>query len=252
MKRIATVRITSLIITATLMMGLFLTSCLKSDNENNNTQVAGLMAFNLAPDQAFTGFALSGNSITANPLAFNSYTGGYLGIFPGQRSVEAFNVTSGATLAATTFNFEPQKYYSLFLVGMGTSYENLVVKDDFDSLASTTQAFVRYINAIPDPSNPTVTIAVNGNNIVNDNAAFKSVSAFTAIDPGEVTIHVTNGGTIEADRMITLEPQKVYTILLAGIPGATGDNAVQIKYIQNGTVDTTAGRSNSVAPRSAN
>lgn len=246
MKRIANVRMVALLISATLIIGLILISCLKSDNEDNNTQVAGLMAFNLAPDQAFTGFALSGNSITANPLAFKSYTGGYLSVYPGQRSVEAFNFNSGATLAATTFNFEPQRYYSLFLVGTGSSYENLIVKDDFDSLASATQAFIRYINAIPDSSTPTVTIASSGTNVVNDNAVYKSISAFTAIDPGEITIHITNGGTIEAERTITLEAQKVYTVLLAGMPGTTGDNAVQIKYIQNGTVEATTGRPNNL------
>ena len=79
-------------------------------------------------------------------------------------------------------------------------------------------------------------------NIVNENTTFTSVSDFTAIDAGAVTITVSNGSTVNVTRTITLESQKVYTVLLSGIAGETGDKAPQIKYIVNGTVDGTAGR----------
>ena len=98
---------------------------------------------------------------------------------------------------------------------------------------------MRYINAIPDSTKPTVTITANGTNVVNTQAGFSSVSDFVAADPGQVTITVKNNTTIDANRTISLEQGKVYTVLLAGIPGATDTTkAVQIKYILNGSLAT--------------
>jgi hypothetical protein len=240
-------------VTAILAAGLLFAACNKShNNDNANMPVAGLMAFNLSPDVSSGSFAISGNNLTPSPLAFNNFTGGYLSIYPGSRVLQSYNFNSGATLATTTFNFEASKFYSAFLVGADSSYQNVIVNDSLDSLSSPSQSYVRYINAIPDASNPTVTIAVNGSNVVNDNAPFASVSQFTAVTPGSVTVHVTNGGTIETSRTITLDQAKVYTLLLTGKPGGTGDTAVQIKYITNGTVDQNAGKSSTASARSVN
>lgn len=240
-KFFSSIRVGAWALTGVLAAGLLFTACNKDHNNDQDTPVAGLMAFNLSPDVTAAGFSISGNQLTSGPLNFNSFTGGYLSIYPGNRAVESFNYNNGGSLASTTFNFEATKYYSVFLVGADSSYQNIVVNDDIDSLSGSGQAFVRYINAIPDASTPTVTVAVNGSNVVNDNAAFASVSQFAEVSPGSITIHVTNGGTIDATRSITVEERGVYTILLAGKPGGTGDNAVQIKFIQNGTLDATTG-----------
>jgi hypothetical protein len=254
MKKVfSSVRVSVWALTGILAAGLLFAACNKShNNDNMNTPVAGLMAFNLSPDVSLGGFTLSGNNLTPSPLAFNSFTGTYLGVYTGSRSVQSYNFNTGTTLATNTFNFEPSKFYSVFLVGTDSSFQNIIVNDSLDSLSSPSQAYIRYINAIPDASNPTVTIAVNGANVVNDNAAFTSVSQFTAVAPGAVTIHVTNGGSIESSRTITLEQGKVYTVLLSGKPGGTGDTAVQVKYITNGTVDQNTGKSSTASAKSVN
>ena len=238
--------------TGMLLAGFLLTSCLKDNDDTPNPPAAGLMAFNLSPDASAVGFSISGNDLTANPLGFNSYTGTYLAIFPGTRSVESYSFNSGNTLATASHDFGAERYYSVFLVGTDTSFANIVVEDKLDSLSGAGKAFVRYINAIPDASDPAVTITINGSNVVNDNASFQSVSEFVTVDPGSATVTVTNGGTINANRTIELEAQKIYTILLIGEPGTTGDTAVQVKYIQNGAVDDTANRTSAAANRSLN
>lgn len=254
MKKFFSNRVSAWALTGVLSTALLFGACMKNDNDDNaDIPVAGLMAFHLAPDLGPAGFSISGNNLTYNPLTFNNFTGGYLAVYPGSRSLDAYSFNSGNSLTTTTFNFEQDKYYSAFLVGADSGYQNIIVHDDIDSLSPSTQSFVRYINAIPDASSPTVTIASNGTNVVNDNAAFKTVSGFTAINPGSITITVTNGGTIDATRTITVEQGKIYTLLLAGKPGDTGDTAVQIKYIQNGTVsDETAAKSKSSSARSVN
>lgn len=228
----------SLIVGSLLLTGVVFTACNKfDDDDNNNTPVAGLMAFNLVPDKSSVTVALSGNALGNAPLAYSSYTGVYLPVFPGNRTVETYDNGSPAPITSTTATFEAEKYYSAFVVGANGNYRNVIVHDNFDSLSGASgQAYIRYINAIPDSSQPNVTITAGGSNVVTGPAAFASVSEFTAVTPGSVTIDVSNGGSIDADRTITLEARKIYTVLLAGIPGDPS-NGVQIRFVANGELD---------------
>jgi hypothetical protein len=198
------------------------------------------MAFNLAPDKASVVVALSGSSLTNAPLAYTNYTGTYQRIYTGNREVKSYDYNTDSSFASANYNFEANKYYSLFVAGANGAYTNIVTLDNFDSLSSASgKTYVRYINAIPDSTQPTVTITANGTNVISTPAAFSSVSDFTAADPGQVTVAVKNNSTIDANRTISLEQGKVYTILLTGIPGATDTTkAVQIKYILNGSLAT--------------
>lgn len=238
-KNLNRVRVSLLATGAVAIMMLLFSACKKSLDVNNNTPVAALMAFNLAPDKAAIGFALSGSNITNQPLSYTSYTGTYLNIFPGSRQVKSYDFSRPDTSFATvTQNFEVNKFYSAFTLGAKGVYKNIVVNDNFDSLTlASGQAFVRYINAIPDSSKPNVTITSNGSEVSNKSESFASVSDFKGINPGDIIIKVSNGTTISATRTISLEKGKVYTILLVGIPASTDtDKLVQIKYITNGTV----------------
>jgi hypothetical protein len=226
-------------LTGIVSLSLLLWSCTKFDDDNNNsTPAAGLMSFNLAPDQPGVYIRLSGNNLNNTPLAYTSYSGVYQSIFPGERPVQSFSYPSDSALAQVNHVFTPDKYYSVFVIGANGHYQNLVTNDNFDSLAASSgKAFIRYVNAIADSSKPLVTIAANGNNVLSNNASFASVSEFAAIDAGEVAVTVNNGSSIDASRNITLEQNKVYTVLLVGTPNASDSaKAVQIKYITNGTV----------------
>src|SRR5882672_6846637 len=115
-------------VTGILLAGLVFTACKKSDNGNNNNNipVSGLMVFNLSPDVTQAGFTISGNNLTNSPLAFNSYSGGYLSVYSGSRSLQSYSFNSGNSLATTTYDFDSSKYYSAFLVGTDTTYRNII------------------------------------------------------------------------------------------------------------------------------
>jgi len=203
------------------------------------------MSFNLAPDQQSVVITLSGNPVTRNPLAYTSFSGLYQNIYIGTRSVASFDYPDSNPLASGEYNFEKDKYYSVFVVGANDHYRNVVAVDNFDSLSATSgNAYIRYINAISDSvNNPNVTVSAGGSNVVNDNAAYASVSEFTAIVPGEVSIAVKNGTAIDANRTITVEAKKVYTVLLVGMPGETDEfKKVQIRFVQNGTLTDEGGK----------
>lgn len=226
--------------------GTLLTSCFKDKNDKTPaTPVAGLMAFNLAVDKAVN-FSLGGSLLNNNPLVYTAYTGSYLSIYPGQRSVDAFDsyTNRGSAIASVQGNFEADKYYSVFLVGADSSYKNILVADNIDSLsAASGKAFIRYINAVPDSATiPDVTVTANGSSIVNTPAAFATVSQFTAVAPGEINIAIKNSAGIDASRTITVEQKKVYTILFTGIPGST-TTPVEVKYITNGLLEDDAATS---------
>ena len=228
------------LVSGLLLATVLLTACSKfDDSDNGNTPVAGLMAFNLAPDAQGIGITLSNNHLVNSPLTYTNYTGIYQRIYAGGRTVESFDAASDSTLAGVDYTFEPDKYYSLFVVGENGTYQNVIVNDRFDSLSgSAGKAYVRFINAIPDSTSPKVTITAGGENITDVNATFTTVSDFIAATPGEMSIVVKNEGTINTNRTIPVEQGKVYTILLIGSPAASDSSkAVQIKYVTNGSLN---------------
>lgn len=222
-----------------LFLALFFAACKKDNIENVRTPAAGLMAFNLAVDQTAVGVTLSGNNFTSAPLNYTSYTGGYLSVFTGDREVKSYDFSSGKPLAVSNQVFKDSTYYSLFVVGNKGSYHNIIANDSLKNLVVTSgQAFVRYINAIPDSAiTPLVTISSNGTSVINRNTPFGNISGFTKVSAGNIIVGVKNGDNIAASRTIVVEDSKAYTILLTGMPGAVDSTkAVQIKFITNGTI----------------
>lgn len=220
-----------------LALSVFMTSCLKdNDNDIPQADAAGLMAFNLATDQNAVGVSISGNVLTNTALNYTGYTGTYLGIYPGNRSIESFEAYNGTSLATVSRDFQVDRFYSVFVAGADSNYRNILVEDNFDSLSyGSGKAYVRFVNAIPDSTGPQVTITANGNNVISRTAAFAYVSDFVAADPGQLTIDVSNNGTVDVDRTFAVEAKKVYTILLTGAPGSTAA-PIAIKYVENGTL----------------
>lgn len=227
-------------LTAFVLIAFLLSACKKNLDTGKSQPAAGLMAVNLVADKDGVGVSLSNNNFTNSPLNYTNYTGGYNAVYIGNRDVVSYDFYSGIQLASKTQLFEDSSYYSLFIVGVNNKYSNVIVKDNLDSLPSGTgEAYVRYVNAIPDTTiQPLVTISANGTDLFNSNVPFTTVSDFKAVTPGDVSVAVDNGdSTVNASRNITLEGGKIYTVLLFGIPGATDTTkAVQIKYILNGTI----------------
>ena len=230
-------------LTGLVLMILLFGACKKTlDTTGNQSPVAGLMALDLVPDKASVNITLSGRSLTNSPLLYTNFTGGYLGVYAGNRDVTSYDFNSGTMLASTSQLFADSSNYSLFVLGANGNYRNLIVKDNLDSLQSTSgEAFVRYVNAIADSTQqPLVTISSGATNVFSNNAPFATVSDFKGITPGDVSVKVSNESAINSSRTITVEQGKIYTILLVGIPGqADSAKAVQIRFIQNGVVPTT-------------
>ncbi len=96
-------------------------------------------------------------------------------------------------------------------------------------------SYVRYINAVPDSNAINVSMSSNGTTFINEPSTYSKVSEFTPVTPGEVQVNLTGGDLpVKANRNITLETGKAYTVLVVGLPAATDTSkAVQIKFIKN-------------------
>ncbi|GAA0532379.1 DUF4397 domain-containing protein [Chitinophaga japonensis] len=245
---IAEIRNYLLAISAMLLCAIVFSGCSDDDDNPNPPPVTGLMTLNLAPDQEAVDIALSGNLLPGSPLPYLGYSGVYLNIYAAERPVQTFSYLSGNEIAATTHNFMEDQYYSLFVIGANDNYRNLVVMDNFDSLsnAAAGSAYLRFVNAIPDSGNPVVTVTMGDSAYVDTPAAFGAVSGFTAIPPGEISIRALSS-TTDISRSITLEQSKIYTALLTGMPGETGDTKTQIRYVVNGMLAEEPGKQDSAA-----
>jgi hypothetical protein len=220
-----------------LIATVFFLSACKKDMPVNNTPVSGLMAVNLIADQPAVDFIMSGNYLTNSPLPYTNYSGTYLSVYSGNRTVGLGIGNSDTLVSAADYVFEPSKYYSVFALGANGNYRNLILNDNIDSLSSGSGlAFVRYVNAVPDSSKADISVAQNGNNVLASEASFATASDFKSVTPGDLGV-TASGENYSVNRTISVEKDKVYTIMLMGIPQATDTaKAVQIKYILNGTV----------------
>ena len=226
------------------IMGIFLVvilfgACKKSEVNNTRTPAAGLMAFNLIPNAGGIGVAIGNNSLTPQALYFNNFTGTYKAVYTGDRNLESYSFGSGSTLAKESHNFKDSSYYTVFVMGANDVYSNVFVEDKLASLPKDdkTKTFVRFVNAIPDSTSSTVTIASGANIIFNGLSKFKEVSDFKEIPSGDARVQIDNGSTIDTSRTISLDPGKIYTVLLTGIPESTNtDFKVDIKFITNASL----------------
>ncbi len=217
------------------------------NDDNNDIQpnknVAGFMAVNLVTDQPGVGVALSGNMVGA-ALPYLGYTGGYVRAYPGERSTDAFAADSHNTLASTTFDYKPQKYYSLFVIGSNGNYKNVVVNDGVDTMnAASGKSYFRFINALADSASVTLKVSNDTAEIFSEDADYGKVSPFMELDSGKVTIAIDGGSKASTERTVDLEGQNAYTFLISGDPNSQEmDDTVQLRYIINGklTLDSTS------------
>lgn len=243
----------SVLFSLVLVFTTLFTAC---DNDNDydpidQDQLAGFMAVNTVTDQEAVSVALSGNYV-GPPLQFRNYTGGYVSIFPGERSTDTFGAYSGLNLASELYTYKKEKYYSLFVIGTRDNYKNVIVEDSLNELqADDNSAYVRYINAIPAPvfipyeeqadkevmpaSSFTIEFSDGDDVVLSENAVYGEVSDFEKIQQGELDVKISRGESTAAERTITFEKNKVYTILLVGNPNSENEaKEVQIRYIENG------------------
>ncbi|SIT25249.1 protein of unknown function [Filimonas lacunae] len=210
-------------------------SCSKSSDYNGNqgSVSAAIAVFNLS-DQSGVNISLGGSVLYNTSLVYPSYMD-YQAIRPGTYTVRSFVASSNTTLAESSFNFDTANYHTVVIAGANNNYKNITVRDNFDNLSGTNgKAYVRFINAVPDSTQPTVTIS-GGTSPISFVSGFGISSDFKEVTPGDITIKADNGATINASSVLAAQATGVYTAVVMGFPGSTDTaKAVKVKFILNG------------------
>ncbi len=215
---------------------LLIVSCKKQKHEPN-PGIAGLVAFNLAPDQNQLMITLDGSYFTSSPLLYSRYTGKYFGVYEGDRTIVSFNNATNIDLAKVDFHFRDSGYYSLFFIGYKNHYRNFIVEDKLSAIPkSTGKSYIRYLYAIPDSLGAHVTISNAGIKAFDESNTYGNISDFKQTAPGNADVKILNGsGDIDVQRTVNLEPDGIYTVLLQGTTQSTDTlQKVKINLIQNG------------------
>lgn len=229
--------------TLALLLIVTFTACSKKNNPAPNKAYAGLMAFNMAQDQGQVRILIDETYLNSYSMPFASYSGTYQGVDTGNRKVISIDNAGNTTLAQTITNFKESKYYTMVVMGLSGTYQNVVIEDKFSDLPSTSPyAFVRYINAIPDGGTFHVKATTTTNSTVFDeDNTMGAASGFKQVEPGDLKFTLTKpGGSLNVmDTIHNLTSGSIYTVFLYGTasaPPTSPEKSIQIKYIKNGSL----------------
>lgn len=225
-----------------LLVGFFMASAIlfSSCKKDNPVHVpaAGLMVFNLVPDQQGIDVTADNNRLFNTPLSYFNYSGNYLPLYTGNRTLQSYAVGNTTTLTTNTATLADSAYYSLFIMGTDGAYKGVLVEDKLDSLpVSTGNAFVRYVNGITGEDDHGVTIEKGSEQIFAGTNKLGFVSSFKEVTPGDISVSVSSEGSEPVTRDIPVVKDGIYTILISGVPNDTDTSkSIKIKYIQNGVI----------------
>jgi hypothetical protein len=207
---------------AGLALSAVMASCSKDFDNTPAPAVSGLNVIHASPTTELLDFYVNNARGNNENFGFTKKLG-YYNLYSGTSKVTITKKGSQTPLAAESFNFQPERGYSLFVIGKLDSIKFLMVKDSV-SLPGTGKANVRFVNASPDAPALNLSIAGSATDLVTDKA-YKQYSEFTTVDAAsKVTFTAKNKatGAVEATLPnVTIEAGGTYTIWVKGLKAAS-------------------------------
>lgn len=214
---------------------VFVSSCGKKDDDPDPipaTKVAKARFMN-------TCISSSALKVSLNNTPVSSITGlsylqstGYLDLAPATGVTTSFVLqTSNVNLVEAKQDYTVNTYYSVFATGIVNTPSIFVTTDDMS--VSATTAKVRFINLSPDNLNEDVYV---GDKKIDSAVVYKEATAFNPVNPGTYKIILQDPNDVPSG--ITLPSQafaagKIYTIILTGLKGGSGDAQLKATVITN-------------------
>jgi hypothetical protein len=215
-------------LSALTLTSVFTTSCKKDDAKSE----ASILVVHASPDAPGVDLLIDNAKVNSAALAFPKNTG-YLKVEAGKRNVKVNVAGTATSVINADADFAADKSYSIFAIDSVAKITAVVLEDNLAAPA-TGKAHIRFIHLSPNA--PAVDVAVDGGAVVFGNAAFKSATAFTALDAGDYDLEVRVAGTpsvaLDLDK-ITLQAGKIYTVFARGFLGGAGAQALGAEIIVN-------------------
>jgi hypothetical protein len=176
-----------------------------------NTKV---MVLHASPDAPGVDLLIDDVKKNTSALLFDKNTG-YLTVESGARNIKVNATGTSTSVINANVTIEADKNYTIIAANTLAKIEAITAVDDLTALAAG-KAHVRFAHLSPDA--PAVDV-VAGSATLFPAAAFKSISAFTPVNAGSVTLGVRVTGTTQdvLTVPVTLESGKIYTIYAKGL-----------------------------------
>jgi hypothetical protein len=186
------------------------------------------MVLHASPDAPGVDLLIDDVKKNTSALLFDKNTG-YLTVESGARNIKVNATGTSTSVINANVTLEADKNYTVIAANTLAEIEAITAVDDLTAPAAG-KAHVRFAHLSPDA--PAVDI-VAGTTTLFPSAAFKSISAFTPVNAGSVTLGVRVSGTTQdvLTVPVTFESGKIYTIYAKGL-------------LANGTLGTTVANNN--------
>ena len=218
-------------------------ACKKNDNPGPTTGPTAKALFTNATlhesslDVQVNDTAQSG----ATSLTFLS-SKGYMNVRAGNVKIGFVRTNGQGEIASTNASFTTGSTYSVFAVGNGTTTapSSIIVVTDDLTAPSSNMAKVRFANLSVEP-NFVISAALTaktgsiGTQKVDSNLTMNKVGSFISVASGKYDITLADPNTLKSVTLNdqTLTSGKIYTIVLTGEDGATGNSALKPTIINN-------------------
>jgi len=207
---------------AVLTVSAVLTSCSKDFDNTPAPAVSGLNVIHAVPTTELFDFYVNNTRGNNQNFSFTQKLG-YFNLYSGSSKISVTKKGNATALASENFNFQPERGYSLFVIGKVDSLKFLMVKDSV-SLPASGKANIRFVNASPDAPALNLALSTGTTDLVTDKA-YRQYSEFTTIDAApKVTLTAKNKttGAVEASLAdVKIESGRTYTIWAKGLKAVT-------------------------------
>lgn len=207
-----------------MAMGTFtLSSCLKDDNNGQQSIVSALTVINGTPDAPAFDFILNRELVPTLNVSYKKRipyfilnTGTYNASFYEHR-------TNTKPLYEIPVTLASGKYHSLFLAGtLADSLTSLFIEDDL-RLPSAQNAKLRFVNLSPDAGS--LDFAIVTDSLFSSQKNFKDYTDFYEIPAGEynATLKSSSGTNVNHEFKLKLTAGKIYTVWARGLVDASDE-----------------------------
>lgn len=204
---------------------LLLSSCTKKAESVPAPAAAYLTFVDASPDATSILFALNGQQVNSQPLAFDNIIP-YFAVSPGTLQGLCYSTGTNTTLAIDTITTIANNGYSLFLTNKAASQYQLVLLTDSISKPASGSASIRFVNLSANAG--AVDFAIKGGSVLVSNVNFKKYSSFQPITSGNYNFEIRQTGTSNVLATVassSLQAGAVYTVWLQGFSGSSNPTA---------------------------
>ncbi|MDB4901395.1 MAG: hypothetical protein JWQ63_676 [Mucilaginibacter sp.] len=203
------------------LLSVFLSSCLKTNNNNYYPPEALVTFIQASPDEPQLDFYLNNNKINLNAINYGDHFD-YFRAYAGSRTANFYSTGSMNKLFSSTIQLNQNTNYSLFLANKAPQPEIVLLTDTINQPASG-NASIRFVNLSPDA--PAVDLAVQGGSTLVSNKSYKGYSSFIPVQANKnyvfQVLQAGSGTVLATLSNVNISSGSVYTIWFHGLSAAT-------------------------------